>query len=247
MVRSAAVVAITRLASKNHPEALNVFFKQLEHENAEKVISTILISIGKLCNTDQILKLAKFLNHKDERIVANAIEAIGSYDNPRVIGMLIPFLTSRNNRVKANAAMVLFSKGRVEVIDALKPMLMHSDHLMRASAAFALGELTTMAGVSGAEGVAAKIKDDGRKAKYFLGELQSCVSLLVSLLKDPEPVVKRQAIIALGKLKDKNAVLPLLDNISLETDSKEMVHEVAEALRSIGSHRLVREVVRQLV
>jgi HEAT repeat protein len=140
--------------------------------------------------------------------------------------------------------MVLFSKGRVEVIDTLKPMLLHSDHLMRASAAFALGELTVMAT---GEGIAEKIKHDNRRAKHFLAELQSCVPLLVSLLKDPEPIVKRHAIIALGKVKDKSAILPLLDNINLETDSRELVHEIAEALRSIGSHRLVREVVRQLV
>lgn len=70
--------------------------------------------------------------------------------------------------------------------------------------------------------------------------------MLVSLLKDPEPLVKRQAIIALGKIKDKTAVLPLLDNLDPSRDSKEMVREVAEALRGIGSHKLVREVVQQL-
>ena len=244
LVRISAVTAMTRLAPKDHEETLEILFRHIDQESSEKVISTLLISIGKMCRTAKILKLAKFLQHPDERIVANAIEALGAADDVRVIDLLIPFVASKNNRVKANAAMVLFAKGRVEVIDILKPMLLHSDHLMRASAAFALGELTVMAT---AEDLAAKIKNDTRGARQFLGELQSCVSLLVSLLKDNEPIVKRQAIIALGKVKDKSAVLPLLDNVNLETDSKDMVQEVAEALRSIGSHRLVREVVSQLV
>jgi class 3 adenylate cyclase len=242
-VRIAAVTAVTRLAPKNHEQTIAILFRQLEQESSERVVSNLLIGIGKICTTEKILGLTKYLHDEDERIVANTIEALSGTDDPHVIDLLIPYVTSRHNRVKANAAMVLFAKGRVEVIDILKPMLLHSDHLMRASAAFALGELTLLAS---ADTIAQKIKGDSRKAKHFLGELQSCVSLLVSLLKDHEPVVKRQAIVALGKIKDKTAVLPLLDNVNLETDSKEVVHDVAEALRSIGSHRLVREVVSQL-
>jgi HEAT repeat protein len=234
---------MTRLAPREHGETLEVLFKHLEQENSERVISSLLIGIGKLCHTNKILRIARFLQNPDLRIVANAIEALGSSDDPQVIDLVIPFVSSKNNRVKANAAMVLFSKGRVEVIDVLKPMLLHSDPFMRASAAFALGELTVMAT---AEGIAKRIKDDPPMAKQFLGELQGCVALLVSLLKDSEPIVKRQAVVALGKVKDKSAVLPLLDNLNIEKDSKELVHDVAEALRSIGSHRLVREVIRQL-
>lgn len=242
-VRIAAVTAMTRLASREHEQTLEVLFNHLEQESSEKVISAILISLGKICHTTRIIKVARFLQHPDVRIVANTIEALGASDDPKVIDLLIPFVASKNNRVKANAAMVLFSKGRVEVIDILKPMLLNSDYLMRASAAFALGELTVLAS---AEDLATKMKDNTKQAGHFLGELQSCVSLLVTLLKDPEPIVKRQSIVALGKIKDKSAVLPLLSNVNLETDSKETIHDVAEALRSIGSHRLVREVVRQL-
>jgi HEAT repeat protein len=199
-VRVVTVTALTRLAPKGHPKTLQMLFQQIDNESSERVISTILMGLGKMCSGADLMRIAKFLQHRDERIVANAIEALSGSDDPKTIDLLIPFVVSRNNRVKANAAMALFAKGRVEVLDTLKPMF----------------------------------------------ELQSCVSLLVSLLKDPETLVKRQAIIALGKTRDKSAVLPLLDNLNLETDSKELVHDVAEALRSIGSHRLVREVVRTL-
>ncbi|MEW6055725.1 MAG: HEAT repeat domain-containing protein [Bdellovibrionota bacterium] len=243
MVRTATISAITRLAPRGHSETLEILFQQLEHETSDKVISSILISLGKLCRDEKILRVTRFLHHPDERIVANAIESLSGSEDPQIIDLLIPFVASKSNRVKANAAMVLFSKGRVEVLDTLKPMLLHSDHGMRASAAFAIGELTLLAT---SEGIAIRIKDDPRRAKHFLAELQGCVPLLVSLLKDPELTVKKQAIIALGKIKDKSAVLPLLDNVNTESDSKELMHELAEALRSIGSHRLVREVIRQL-
>jgi len=80
----------------------------------------------------------------------------------------------------------------------------------------------------------------------FLAELQECVPMLVSLLKDQELIVKRQSIIALGKIKDKSAVLPLINNINVDHDSREIILEVSNALRSIGSHRLVREVLSHL-
>lgn len=242
-VRIAAIVSMGRLAPTEHGATLDVLFKQLDQERSERVLSTALMAVGKLTNGRRLLELTKFLDRPEDRIVANAIEAIGAASDADVIDLIIPFLASKNNRVKANAAMVLFRRGRVEVIDALKPMLLHSDHLMRASAAFALGELTSMAG---AKEVADEIRENNRLMKHFLGELQGSVPMLVSLLKDPEPLVKRQAIIALGKIKDKTAVLPLLDNLDPSRDSKEMVREVAEALRGIGSHKLVREVVQQL-
>jgi len=243
-VRISTVTAIARLAIQDQVDAIEVLFKHLEREHSEKVTSNIIMALGKLCTTERLLPLKEYLFHKNERIVANAIEALGALESVLITDALVPFLGSRNNRVKANAAMVLFAKGKVEVIDSLKPMLLHTDPLMRASAAFALGELTAM---TTAESIAEKIRGDDRKARHFLGELQGCVPMLVSLLKDTDPMVKRQAIVALGKLKDKSAVLPLLDNISFETDNKELVREVADALRSIGSHRLVRDVVRQLV
>ena len=44
--------------------------------------------------------------------------------------------------------------------------------------------------------------------------------MLVSMLKDSDVMVKRQAILALGKIKDKTAVLPIIDNIDLDKDRR---------------------------
>ncbi|MGE0614056.1 MAG: adenylate/guanylate cyclase domain-containing protein [Bacteriovoracia bacterium] len=242
-VRQEAVSSLVRLAPMNDPVALDAVFARLRIEKSEKVQSAMISAVGRLCSTERVLELAGFLESRAERIVANAIEAMGQVRDPRCSDLILPRLGSRNNRVKANAAMALFAAGHVGVIDSLKPMLMHSDPLMRSSAAFAIGELTLLAQ---RQQLLEEWKAKGDQVKVFLGELQECVPMLVSLLKDREPMVKRQAIVALGKIKDKSAVLPIIDNIDLEHDSKELIRDVGQALRSIGSHKLVREILEKL-
>ena len=185
-----------------------------------------------------------YLDSPNERIVANAVEAIGRAGGAGC-RILLPKLTSRNNRVKANAAMALFAAGRFEVIETLKPMLLHSDSLMRSSAAFALGELTAIGGREARE-LLSTWRARPRDVKIFLAELQECVPMLVACLRDPEPVVRRQAVIALGKIKDRSAVLPMIDLLDPGKGGQELLRDVSEALRSIGSHKLVREVIAKL-
>jgi class 3 adenylate cyclase len=248
LMRLYAAVALGKLAPKDHPEALAALFGQLRYEASEKTASALIATIGKICTTERILELGPFLDSPNERIVANTIEAMGQVRSAACSDLIIPKLSSRNNRVKANAAMALFAAGHLEVIDSLKPMLMHSDYLMRSSAAFAIGELTLIASQ---DAVIDRWKSDPRGVKMVLGELQECVPMLVSLLRDPEPIVKRQAVVALGKIRDRSSVLPLIDMIQpgIEAhgiDSKDLVRDISSALRAIGSHRLVRDVITKL-
>lgn len=242
-VRVEACVAVTRLSSVDHPVTLDALFRSLKNEKSQRAISAQIGAIGKLCTTDRILGLETFLESEHDRVVANAVEAIGRVKDPRCTDLLVSKLASKNNRVKANAAMCLFAAGHLEVIDVLKPMLMHSDPLMRASAAFAIGELTLLAEK---ERLIEEWRTRAPAIKSFLGDLQECVPMLVGLLRDPEAAVKRQAVIALGKIKDRSAVLSIIDTVDLERDSKEMIRDISEALRSIGSHKLVREVISRL-
>lgn len=243
LVRLYAIQAVAKLASRDDSVAVSAILGALRTERSEKVLASAIIGFGKICGSGRIFELEPFLESPNERIVANAIEALGQVRDPRAKDVILPKLTSRNNRIKANAAMALFAAGHIEVIDTLKPMLMHSDHLMRSSAAFAIGELTLIADYGT---LVQSWKSDERTTKVFLAELQECVPMLVALLKDPEPIVRRQAVIALGKIKDKSAVLPIIDMVDLEKNPKEMSREILEALRSIGSHKVVREVISKL-
>lgn len=120
-------------------------------------------------------------------------------------------------------------------------MLLHSEALMRSSAAFVLGELTLLAE---SEKLLIEIKKQSYpEIRSLLAEIQESVPMLVALLRDPDPMVKRQAVIALGKIKDKSSVLAIIDTIDPKLDSKELVRDMVQALRSIGSHKMVREVL----
>jgi len=242
-VRIQAGIALSRLAKPNDPVAIDAIFACLAREKSTKVVSALVTSIGRLCTSERILELEPLLSSPDERIVANVVEAMGQVKSDRCSDLILAKVSSRNNRVKANAAMALFSAGHVEVIDLLKPMLLHSDPLMRSSAAFAIGELTLLAHK---ENLIEEWKRKGRDVNYFLAELQESVPMLVALLKDRETIVKRQAIMALGKIKDKSTVLPIIDMIDLDENSKEMVREISQALWSIGSHKMIREVLNRL-
>jgi class 3 adenylate cyclase len=241
--RLQAALALGKLCPKDHKDAVDALFDLLARETSQKVIASAIAMIGRVCTTDRMLELAPFLDFPDERIVANTVEAIGQIRSPRASDLLIPKLSSRNNRVKANAAMALFAAGHVEVVNTLKPMLMHSDPLMRSSAAFAIGELTLIAAH---DTLGTRWGTDPRTVKVVLGEVQEAVSMLVALLKDADQMVRRQAVIALGKIRDRSAVLPMIDMIQPELDSKDLVRDITQALRAIGSHRLVREVISKL-
>jgi HEAT repeat protein len=136
---------------------------------------------------------------------------------------------------------------------------------MRASGVWALGELATalpqdaswmLDGLlkrnrgPGVEDLQTEQEKQQRerlaRVKPLLAALQGTVPLLVGLLRDEDPRVRRQAISALGKIQDRSALLPILQSIDFTRDSREILVEVSQALRSIGAHRLVRDVVDRL-
>ena len=242
-VRIRAAFALTRLATKDQSDVLDVLFERLDLERSPKVIASLVMAVGKLCTTERALSLARFLEGGDARIIANTVEAIGQVRTPKGSDLVLPLLSHRNNRVKANVALALFSAGHIDVIESLKPMLMHSEPAMRSSAAFAIGELTQL---TSRDDLGRVWGDSPTSMKMFLGELQACVPMLVTLLKDPDPQVRRQAIVALGKTRDRSAVLPLIDSLEVQEGTSELALDVQEALRAIGSHQLVREVIARL-
>jgi class 3 adenylate cyclase/HEAT repeat protein len=242
-IRLKSVVALTRLSKRDDEKVVKAVFERLKAELSEKVITTLISAAGKLCGTEKIFDLAPFLEHADDRIVANAVEALGQAKLPQSVDFILPKLSSKNNRIKANAAMALFAMGKLEVLGVLKPMLMHSDALMRSSAAFALGELTYL---TPDEVLLRTMKSKFHLVRPFLADLQETVPMLIALLKDSDMTVRRQAVIALGKIKDRSAVLPIVDSIDTDPRAKEFVQDITRALREIGSHKLVKEVIEKL-
>jgi class 3 adenylate cyclase/HEAT repeat protein len=255
------------LSATQRERIIEALAQRLDQENSGKVLSALVMAFGHWCSDSRILKLAPFLSREgDDRLVANTVEALGAA-TPRyreVQDHLLPLLNHTSNRIRANVAKVLFLSGRHEVIASLNPMLLSSNSLMRASGAWAVGELATSIPWD-AEGLIESLLKKKMKAdhaselevlpegapsvvrlKPLLAALQTSVPMLVSLLRDSDERVRRQAISALGKIQDRSALMPLIDSIDFEKDSRETLLEISQALRSIGAHRLVREVVERL-
>lgn len=251
-IRVQTIVALEKLGVESGTDRIvGDFFERLQKETQERVLSTLIAALGRLCRSSKILDLKSFLDYPNERIVANTIEALGMTQYPKALEWIIPKLESRHHRVKANAAMVLFQAGRWEVINILKPMLMAGDALLRSSAAFALGEVAQVGlgevdlGVWKRE--ENKDKPSGETLNLFLAELQECVPMLVLLLKDHDERVKKQAIVALGKMRDKTAILPLIEVLKFEKESSPLAKDILNALRKIGSHRMVRDLLEKWI
>jgi class 3 adenylate cyclase len=242
-IRLRSVIALTRLSKRDDEVVVNAIFERLKLETSEKVVTTLITAAGKLCGTEKIFDLAPFLEFDNDRIIANAVEALGQSKLPQSVDYILPMLNSKNNRIKANAAMALFAMGKLEVLGVLKPMLMHSDSLMRSSAAFALGELTYL---TSDDVMLKSLRSKFETIRPFLADLQESVPMLIALLKDKDMTVRRQAVIALGKIKDRSAVLPIVDSIDMDPKAKEFVQDITRALREIGSHKLVKEVIEKL-
>ncbi len=278
-VRSAAargigILPISALPATLSERLVDRLIARLDEEPSRKVLSSLVLAIGKVCTDLRILRLESFLVVEGEdRLVADAVEAMGALAPrfPEVQDRLIPLLSSRSNRVRANAAKSLFLAGRHEVIDSLTPMLLNSNPLMRASGAWAMGELAAAlpmdspwlieglfsqkrleSAVLSESGSGDRLLDPAERTRQFarfkplLAALQASVPMLVALLKDSDERVRRQSISALGKIQDRSALMPLIESIDFQRDSRETLLEISQALRSIGAHRLVREVVDRL-
>lgn len=242
-VRLKVVNSIRILSPLGDASVIQVLFDRLAVETNEKVISALISAIGTICNDKRLLELRSYLDSSNERIVANAIEAIHRLGTPEANDLILSKLSSLNNRIKANAAMALFSSGHFEVIQTLKPMLLHSNPLMRSSAAFAIGELTSL---SRRDQLIEYWRNTGVELSRILAEIQETVPMLVALLKDPDEVVRRQSVIALSKIKDRSAILPIIECVRSSGQSQELKQDCIYALRSIGSHKLVSDVLDSL-
>jgi hypothetical protein len=109
-------------------------------------------------------------------------------------------------------------------------MLDNPRMLMRSSAVYALGELGTVRSMEMLIGV---LREENKTIFFnILQSLRKTVDTLISSLHDPDREVKMQAIKALGKIGDRNALLPLMKMID-DADSL-MAEAIFEAVERIG-------------
>jgi HEAT repeat protein len=140
----------------------------------------------------------------------------------------------------------LISIGYVQAanIDELIQQLNQSDVIARLHAVKTLGETKDARAV---EPLIAVLKDDkcGLQAANALTKIgQPSVTPLCAALKDSSPIARRNAAIALGKIKDSTAVKPLI--AALNDENPIVRRNAAKALGEINDNRAVEPLTTAL-
>jgi HEAT repeat protein len=119
---------------------------------------------------------AQFREHHMRRR-ADAVESLYGFDTPETRELLWELTRYEGNRVAANALVSLYWLSEIRVFAAFRQMALHPDRRFRASALWAIGK-----------------SGDQRFSE-----------LLVKLLEDPEPALRRAALAVMRAAKDRLA------------------------------------------
>jgi HEAT repeat protein len=103
-------------------------------------------------------------------------------------------------------------------------------------------DFITLAALPGA--TVAAMKADGRLLDEDLPEGRPEIDFLLECLADPDPIVRREAIVALGRMQEKRVVEPLIE--SLKDENWDVRRSAAIALGEIGD-RKAKEPLNELL
>ena len=158
---------------------------------------------------------------------------MGNAPDPAVIERyLTPLLSDPSNRVRGNVAVVLWSNHFERlVIDRLREMLQSEQWQDRASAIYAFGEIGSLP--AAIHLLTDTIREGRHLKEQALEPYRELASLVYAALGDPTPDVVRQAIYALGKMGERNAILPIYRILTNE-NYPFLKQAVTESFEKIG-------------
>ena len=216
------------------------------HQRAFGVIALVLGLAGPAPAAEGPAKvLLKALKSKDSSERADAAFNLGYYKTPEVVSALIGALQDKSPSVRANAAIGLHNIGKPDAKPAegaLRSALGDPAAIVRVKAADALHQL----GVPGREllpVVRGALADRDNHVKVaaaesyvrFKGESGPEVAALATALRDPDPQVRSEAVLAIGKIFDPLPPegLALLKEAARDKDSTVRGHATA----ALGSRK----------
>ncbi len=135
------IEAVNEAMQKGGLGIASVLAGHLKSERDNKVIATLLISLGRLQCKDALEEIIKYLKSKDARCRANAVEAVRLTGDVSSIKELAPYLKDKNNRVKANAIIALNNDDNTDLFTPLSEMVESNEELMQKSAIYAIMEI----------------------------------------------------------------------------------------------------------
>jgi HEAT repeat protein len=192
-------------------------------------------SIAKMKDAHDIRGLVRLLNHSDPDIVYHAVETLGEIGDAGAVEPLITVLKHEEmSSVRWKTAESLVKIGAPSV-EPLISVLQHSDSDVRWKAAIALGEIRDPRAIGP---LIRQLSDTDRFVKsrvaHALGMIGApAVHTLIRTLLEGDGNLRWGAAIALGRIKDPQAVEPLIQALA---DKYENVRaEAAASLADIGT------------
>ncbi|MFA5478556.1 MAG: HEAT repeat domain-containing protein [Candidatus Muiribacteriota bacterium] len=164
--------------------------KEIDSEKDPFVKATLVKSLGITGNTDNIPLIVKYLIDDNPRIRANAVEAVKCCGSRTVMELLIPMKDDVNHRVKMNIYLALYEAAGEDFFGDIVSFSKSDNYLLRASCAHALSKIHT----------------------------KRVFPVLVSLLRDEEAVVRKNAVKAIGKEKNITYVKHFVEAFCRESD-----------------------------
>src|SRR5262249_28160849 len=131
----------------------------------------------RLAEGKKLLPAASQFREHHLRRRADAVEALTGFDTPEARDLLWELTRCDGNRVAANAMLALYWLSDTEVFTTFRQMALHPDRRFRASAIWAIGK-----------------SGDSRFSE-----------LLLKVLEDPEPALRRSALGMIRAIKDRLA------------------------------------------
>ncbi len=124
-------------------EAVPLLKKALLSESSDRVLATLVRTLGQVGGVGDVKVVAAYLKHEDARVRANAIEALAALGDLESFSLVEPLLSDKDQRVRANAAWLIHGREPEKAFATLKEMLLSRQSGLQDSAIYALREIGT--------------------------------------------------------------------------------------------------------
>ncbi len=164
---------------------------------------------------DVISGLIKVMGDEDDRVRVRAADALAAVQDPKVIDTLVKATSDAHAEVRTWAVIGLGNYSDKKALDALSGAVRDSDVQVRVAAADSLGRTGAPQATSH---LISRLNDFGEESEVraaaarSLGALRDsrAVPILLGLLGDNDPMLRRWVVSALGRIGDAQAVEPLV-------------------------------------
>jgi len=236
------------------PKAVEPLISALKDEDSS-VRSYVAGALGKIKDPKAVESLITALKDESPGVRVAAAGALGKIKDPRAVEPLIEALKDEDSEVREFAAWALGEIKDPRAVEPLITALKDEDSSVRQGAAGALGEIKDPEAL---EPLIEALKDEDSGVRWYAAfaliridpgwredsAVERVLSEVSSVLKDENSRVRRDAVLALSKIKDPEAIALLIE--ALKDENSDVRWYAAWALGEIGDPKALEPLIAAL-